>query len=417
MHHSTDTLWTLVLPENGFAFEIGSLYDRLEALGDARKARGKRYSLALLLTLIILAKLCGEDRPKGIAEWARYRSAELIELLPLERETLPCANTYRHAVSRAVEPAALQQTLSEFLQAQPQAGLSVLVCIDGKTLRGTLSPSHLSGVHLLAAYLPGEGLVLLQLEVDCKTNEITVAPRLLQSLDLRGKIVMGDALHTSSCAASPSARAHAQRAAQDMRAISVQIVAAGGEYIWYAKDNQPSLCRDIAQTFPAEVCGPGSSPVPTDFQSATNTDSGHGRIEKRTLTTSSLLRGYLDWPGVQQVFKLERQVWDLQLKPLRSEVVYGLTSLSASEADAARLLGLIRDYWGIENGLHYRRDVTLHEDATRMRSARAAQVWTSLNNLLVGLLAPLGFSQLPEARRFFAARPASAVAVLTRHTL
>jgi predicted transposase YbfD/YdcC len=398
MHHNTDSRWTLVLPESGFAFELGSLYDRLEQLTDARHARGKRYALALLLTLIILAKLSGEDRPKGIAQWARFRAAELVELLPLARESLPCANTYRDAVSRAVDPAALQALISEFLQAQPHAGLSVLVCIDGKTLRGTLNLTHRSGVHLLVAYLPGEALVLLQLEVDGKTNELSVAPRLLKSLDLRGKIVMGDALHTQ-------------------RAISVQIVTAGGEYVWYAKDNQPSLCRDIAQTFQAEVCAAGSSPVPTDFQSATSTASGHGRIEKRTLTTTSLLQGYLDWPGVQQVFKLERQVWDLQLKPLRSEVVYGLTSLSAAEADAARLLGLTRDYWGIENGLHYRRDVTLHEDATRMRSARAAQVWASLNNLLVGLLAPLGFSQLPEARRFFAARPVHAVEVLTRRTL
>ncbi len=398
MHHSIESFWTLVLPESGFAFELGSLYDRLEQLTDARHAQGKRYSLALLLTLIILAKLSGEDRPKGIAQWARLRSAELIEILPLERESLPCANTYRNAVNGAVDPAALQAVISEFLQSQAQSGLSVLVCIDGKTMRGSLSPTHPAGVHLLVAYLPGEALVLLQLEVASKTNEITVAPRLLKSLDLRGKIVMGDALHTQ-------------------RAISAQIVAAGGEYLWYAKENQPSLCRDIVQTFQAEVCGPGSSPVPTDFQHATHTDSGHGRIEKRTLTTSRLLQGYLDWPGVQQVFKLERQVWDGQCKPLRSEVVYGLTSLSASQADAARLLALTRDYWGIENGLHYRRDVTLHEDAIRMGSARGAQVWASLNNLLVGLLAPLGFTQLPDARRFCAARPVSAVALLTRRTL
>src|SRR5438034_2518257 len=154
MHHSTDTFWTLQLPESGFVFEIGSLYDRLEQLSDARQARGKRYSLALLLTLIILAKLSGEDQPEGIAEWARLRQVELSELLPLERETLPCANTYRAAVSRAVEPEQLQQVLSAFLCSQPQAGLSVLVSIDGKTLRGTLNPLNPSGVHLLAAYLP-----------------------------------------------------------------------------------------------------------------------------------------------------------------------------------------------------------------------------------------------------------------------
>ena len=171
-------------------------------------AQGKRYALALRLRLLILAKLSGEDRPNGIAEWARWRPSALSELLPLERETLPCANTYREAAGRAVGPAALQQLVSDFLGAQPQAGLSVLLCIDGKTLRGTLNAANPSGVHLLAAYLPHEGLVLMQLAIDAKTNEITVAPRLLKSLDLRGKIVKGDALHTSSCAAC-CARLHA----------------------------------------------------------------------------------------------------------------------------------------------------------------------------------------------------------------
>lgn len=398
MNHSTTILETWQLPESGFMFEVGSLSDRLAGLNDARHAQGKRYSLALLLLLLLLAKLCGEDKPAGMAEWARFRQSELSELLPLERATLPCANTYRTAASQAVDPEQLQHTLSEFLLSQAQAGQSVLLCIDGKTLRGTLNAANVSGIHLLAAYLPAEGLVLMQLVVDRQTNEITVAPRLLKSLDLRGKVVMGDALHTQ-------------------RELSIQIVEKGGDYLWFAKDNQPRLLGDIAQNFHAEVCGPGSSPQPSDFQSASESTDGHGRIEKRTLTTSSLLQDYLDWPHVQQVFKLERQVWDSRLNPLRCEVVYGLTSLSSLEADAARLLKLTRDYWGIENGLHDRRDVTLHEDATRMRHPRAAQVWASLNNLLVGLLAPLGFAHLPQARRFFAAQPAQAVAVLTRRTL
>ncbi|MCA1553730.1 MAG: ISAs1 family transposase, partial [Chloroflexi bacterium] len=315
-----------MLPESGFAFELGSLYDRFESLSDARDPHGKRYALALVLLLIILAKLSGEDEPQAIADWARLRQSELIELLPVERETLPCANTYRNVASDAVEPDALQRVISEFLQAQPSAGCSVLICIDGKTLRGTLTAAKPSGVHLLAAYLPAEGLVLMQLAVDAKTNEISVAPRLLKSLDLRDKIVMGDALHTQ-------------------REVSIQIVAAGGDYLWYAKDNQPSLHDDIAQLFQSEVCGPASNPMPTDFQRARETASEHGRIERRTLTTSRLLHGYLDWPHVQQVFKLERQVWDLHKQPLRRDVVYGLTSLSAAEANAARLLEVSRDYW------------------------------------------------------------------------
>ena len=85
-----------------------------------------------------------------------------------------------------------------------------------KTLRGTLCPTNPTGVHLLVAYLPAEGLVLMQVQVDAKTNEISAAPKLLKQLDLRGKVVMGDALHTQ-------------------RAVSLQIVAAGGDYIWLAK--------------------------------------------------------------------------------------------------------------------------------------------------------------------------------------
>ena len=164
-----------------------------------------------------------------------------------------------------------------------QAGRTV--SFDGKTLRGTLSAKQPAGVQLLAAYLPGEGLVLLQVLVASKTNEITAAPRMLKSLDLRGKIVMGDALHTQ-------------------RALSVQIVAAGGEYIWYAKDNQPTLHHDLKDLFQPEVCGPGSRPVPTDFATSQQVDKGHGRIEGRTLTSSTLLKSNLDWPEAEQVFKL-----------------------------------------------------------------------------------------------------------------
>lgn len=398
MDHSTKGCWTLVLPETGFVFELGSLYDRFEQLSDGRDARGKRYPLAVLLTLLVLAKLGGEDQPHGIAEWVRARASALLGLLPVTRRTLPCANTYRYAASRAVNPDELQQRVSEFLRSQPQAGLCVLISIDGKTLRGTLCAANPDGVHLLVAYLPDECLVLLQVQVAVKTNEITAAPHVLKSLDLRGKVVMGDALHTQ-------------------RALSVQIGEADGDYVWYAKENQPNLRADIERLFLPEVCGPGSSPQPTDFETARQSDKGHGRIERRTLTASSLLAGYSDWPGLRQVFRLERDVRTPANQPLRREVVYGLTSLSRAQASPTRLLELTRAYWGIENGLHYRRDVTLHEDATRMKHPAAAQVWATLNNLLIGLLPHLPFNDLPQARRYFCAQPQDALRLLTDRIL
>lgn len=397
MHHSTVESIRLATPSDadGYFFDLGSFYEQAELLADPRDPRGKRYALALLLSLIMLAKLCGEDTPTGMADWVRWRCAELVQAFQLARQTMPSHNTFRRILQFSPLVSAVQALLRRILSAQPQAGWSQLIAIDGKTLRGTIAAATTQGVHLLAACLPGEGLVLMQVLVERKENEIPAAPRLLQTLDLRGKIVMGDALHTQ-------------------RAVSVQILDADGEYLWYAKDNQPKLHQDIAQLFVPEVTGKGSRPLPTDFRTASQTDCGHGRIERRTLTTSNLLRGYLDWPGVEQVFKLERVVTDLQRKPLRAETVYGLTSLSAQKASPLRLLELTRRYWGIENGLHYRRDVTLHEDATRMSNANQAQLMASLNNFVIGLVLQHGFTNLAAARRYYAAHVDAAFKLLTR---
>ena len=89
---------------------------------------------------------------------------------------------------------------------------------------------------------------------------------------------------------------------------------------------------------------------------------------------------------------------------MRSEIVYGITSLPAAKAEAARLMALVRNHWSIENGLHYRRDVTFQEDACRMQSRTAAQVLAVLNNLTIGVIRHLGWDNAAEARRFFAAR-------------
>jgi len=96
-------------------------------------------------------------------------------------------------------------------------------------------------------------------------------------------------------------------------------------------------------------------------------EKNRSRIETRTLTTSNLLAESSDWPGLAQVFKLERIVQHLRTGQIKTEVVNGLTILTADEASPQRLLDTVRTHWGIENGLHYRRDVTLQEDRLRSR--------------------------------------------------
>jgi hypothetical protein len=141
-------------------------------------------------------------------------------------------------------------------------------------------------------------------------------------------------------------------------------------------------------------------------------NKGHGRIEKRTIMVSTELNDYLDWPHLAQVFRIERIIWHEKYKGRTRQVVYGLTSLTPAEASADRLLSLVRQYWGIENGLHYRRDVTLQEDATRLTVGNAGHIMAIFNNLVIGLALQFGFHNLAKARRLFNAQPAQALSLI-----
>jgi predicted transposase YbfD/YdcC len=352
-----------------------------------------RYPLVVILVLSVLAKLAGEDEVTGMAEWARWRTAWLVPALQLKHPRLPHRTTYSRILGQAVPPGELERRTSDFLQQLPQDGVAVVINLDGKTVRGTIPRGQSHGLHLLAAYLPEHGIVLLQVVVETKENEIPASVRVVQLLDLQGKIVTGDALLTQ-------------------RELSAAIVDAGGEYVWTVKENQPQLLADIEAVFAATPLAKGHSLGATDFRSATTVDKGHGRFEKRTLTTSSWLVGYSDWPGLAQVFKLERTVTDLVTGQTHPALVYGITSLTPDEADPKRLLSLVRRHWSIENGLHYRRDRTLREDACRLKTGHAPQVMTLLNNLVLGLLVGQGVRNVPQARRYLSAHLDHAVRLL-----
>jgi predicted transposase YbfD/YdcC len=146
-------------------------------------------------------------------------------------------------------------------------------------------------------------------------------------------------------------------------------------------------------------------------RAASQTSKGHGRLEWRTITTTTWLNEYLShWPGVEQVFRLERR---RKIKgKVEVEVVYGITSLSSLAADAERLLGYTRGHWGIENGLHYIRDVTFGEDRCRVRRGRAPRVLASLRNVAVYLLRRADHPSVASATRAMVARPELALALL-----
>jgi predicted transposase YbfD/YdcC len=191
-------------------------------------------------------------------------------------------------------------------------------------------------------------------------------------------------------------------------------VKAGGDYVWLVKDNQETLRQDIERLFAPEFCLPGTNVLKTDFSVSRKTSKAHGRLEYRTVTASSLLASYLDWPEVQQVFKLERITDHLKSGKVSQETFYGITSLPLKDASPDTLLTFRRLHWHIENRLHYCRDVTFREDRCRLRTGQAPRLMASLNNLVLSLLHLAAFHRIPDARRFFNAYPLQALTLLVQ---
>ena len=369
----------------GFVVDWGSLYDFLTRLEDRRDPRGVRYPLARVLAFVLLAKLAGEDRLTGIAEWVQHRKEALAQALGLPRPQAPHRTTYSRILGATLSVAAFEGMIGAFFAQSRQQGAPVQLTVDGKTLRGSIGAGETRGQRLLAAYLPGEGVVLAQVAVDRKENEITAAPRLLETIDLRDKVVSGDAMLTQ-------------------RELSRQVVSAGGEYLWTVKENQPQLYDDIATCF---------ARPPEEALTAQTVEKGHGRIEQRRLWASASLNEYLDWPHVQQAFRVDRRTEQVKTGVVTDETVYGITSLPPQQAGPQQLLSLVRGHWNIENGLHYRRDETLREDWCHLRLGHGQRMMAAINNLVLGLLLRRGVNNVPQQRRRYAARWDEALKLIT----
>ena len=145
-------------------------------------------------------------------------------------------------------------------------------------------------------------------------------------------------------------------------------------------------------------------------QVATTIEKAHGRIEKRTLRTTTILTKHQDWAGLQQGFELVRERTIQGEKT--AEVVHGITSLSPERADAKRLLELSRGHWGIENKLHYKRDVTMGEDASRIRKGGAPQIMAALRNSVIHVLSDVVAPSLASAMRTMGNRLSQALNIL-----
>lgn len=172
------------------------------------------------------------------------------------------------------------------------------------------------------------------------------------------------------------------------------------------KANQPDLPWDLERLFadPALVAETGPRTV--------TWDKGHGRLERRELRASGALVGYTDWPGLAQALRLDRRVVATATGEVRAERASAVTSLPPERADAATLLALWRGHWGIENCLHWVRDVTFDEDRSRVRSGAAPQALAATRNLAIGLPHAPGHHQVQATRERLAGAPGEALRLL-----
>lgn len=368
---------------------IRPLANYLAQIADPRDPRGVRHPLVAILCLCCVAMMSGAKNPKAMAQWWTNRQdlGPFLKRLGFTKSYGPSqATLYRvlAVVSIATLGAALHQWAEENLTDLPPVSDELEgIAVDGKTLRGSRKQGA-DNTHLLSAFSHRLGLTLHQLAVEDKTNEIGAMPDLLADLVIADRVFTMDALLTQ-------------------RQVAQTIDDGQGDYVMLVKDNQPTLRADIEYLF--------AEPDAEEFieHSATTVDKGHGRLEVRTLQTSTALNDYLDWPGFQQVFRLDRKTTILKTGDIRTQTVYGLTSLLPQQVDAAQLLALTRGQWSIENRSHWVRDVTFGEDLSQARKGCLPQVMAALRNAVIGLLRLLGFRFTPDAFDYFAARSLEAL--------
>src|SRR6266446_314793 len=333
--------------------------------------------------------LGGARSYSAIAEWGRNYGTRIARALAFTQYP-PCAATL-HTVFRHIDrdefEAYLDVWADSVVESQAPAAEppGAAVALDGKTLRGSKKQGA-PGMHLLSALAHHVGVTLAQHAVDDKTNEITAVETLLQGLVLEGRVMTMDALLTQ-------------------RHVAQTIVDRGGAYVMIVKENQPQLHADIALVFAQPPWG--------DVQETASTvDMGHGRIEQRMLTASTALAGIHPWPGLAQVFQVERQVTWKKTGEERSEVVYGVSSLVSERSTPAQLLAFVRGQWQIEHRSHWVRDVTFDEDRSQVRCGRIPQVMAALRHTAIGLLRTAGYANIAAACRRFAAQPDLALALI-----
>jgi predicted transposase YbfD/YdcC len=334
--------------------------EHLGSVADPRDARGVRHRLDEMLVIVIFAVICGAEDCEAIADFGRAKRTWLRSFLTL-RHGIPCAETFRRILA-ALDPNALEACLMCWLKGWKTYQRGKHVAVDGKRLRRSFDrASGKAAIHMIGAWATESGLTLGQLAVDSKENEITALPHLLRLLDLNGATVTLDAMGCQT-------------------AIAGQIVAQGGDYVLALKANQPTLHED-AKLLLDEGIARGFE-GPHDYHE--EIDKGHGRIEIRRVWVTDDIAWFSAkdrWQGIRTwaAVECERMSGDHTSVERR----YFISSLPP---DAKNMGQLVRQHWGIENGLHWCLDVAFAEDQTRLHTGYAAENLSRIRRTVLSLI-------------------------------
>ena len=367
------------------------LLQRLERVSDGRQDQGRVHPVAVVLALCAAAVVAGMASFTAIAGWVTDVPAEVLAQLYGRRSDPPSKATIwrvvtgadavavdavigawllAHAMAREVagEVAAGQVAVLEIDQDTPEP---LAIMVDGKAVRGATDTEG-NQVHLLAAATHDDALVLGQVEVGAKSNEIPQFAPLLDTLaaagvDLAHTVITADALHTQ--------RAHAD-----------YLHERGAGFVFTAKQNQPRLFAALdalpwAQV-PVAIC---------------EVQRGHGRVTTRTIQVMPAPAD-LPFPHVNQVWLIERYVTATDGTPLSAVAALGVTNLHADTAAPERLAALVRNHWGIES-LHWLRDTVYREDNSTVHTRSGPRVMAALRNLSIGAIRLTGRRDITETTR------------------
>lgn len=370
-----------------------SLMAAFATIPDPRRAASVVYPLPAMLALTVAALLCAQTSVLAMAEWAARQPADLLEQLGFPNGQTPCQSTV-HRLLGKLDPQALGAALrTAFQRPAPHDRGSEGIALDGKAHRGRLQyEGPRCPVHLLSAFCQEVGVILAAEPIDHGEDkaeaELTVAPTLIGQLDWQGRVLTGDALFCQ-------------------RSLCQQVLAADGDYLVTVKRNQLTLHRALVQVF-----DPEARPVLHRREYRT-INKGHGRrSEMRHLIATADPLALPDWPGVAQIFRIER-TWREKGEEHR-QVRYGMTSLPQEIGTPERLLQLRRRHWLIENRGHRAKDVNLGEDACLIHVHQGPTVLALLRDATLNLLRLAGHRRIAATIRAHAQHPHAAVTLVVQ---